>query len=211
MQHLVIGIAGGSGSGKSTLVNSLVQEFGEYITVLSHDSYYRRHDEMSMEERAQINYDHPDAYETDLLLTHLKKLRSGQAIDCPTYDFTVHNRTDELQHIEPKPVILLEGILIFAEPRLCEKMDVRVFVDADADVRLLRRIRRDVRKRARTLESVIEQYQKTVKPMYEKYVEPSKKNANIIVPEGGKNLVAIEMLRNHIRRYLHENVDNFTE
>lgn len=204
MEHLVIGIAGGSGSGKTTLVKALVEEFGDCVTVLSHDSYYRRHDDMTYDERAQINYDHPDAYETDLLLEHLKQLKQGKDIQCPTYDFTIHNRVDALQHIVSRPIILLEGILIFAEPQLCEQMDLRVFVDADADIRLCRRIRRDVRKRARTLESVIEQYQKTVKPMYEKYVEPSKKNAHIIVPEGGKNAIALSMIMNYIRRYLQD-------
>ena len=201
---LVIGIAGGSGSGKTTLMRNLTQGFGDGITVLSHDNYYRAHDDLPYEQRSKLNYDHPDAFETDLMIEHLKLLKQGRDVDIPTYDFTIHNRVDDLQHICAKPIILLEGILIFAEPQLCEQMDLRIFVDTDADIRLCRRIRRDVRKRARTLESVIEQYQKTVKPMYEKYVEPSKKNAHIIVPEGGKNQIAIAMIMEFIRKYLQD-------
>ena len=199
---IVIGVAGGTGSGKTTLVKALVNRFGENITVLSHDNYYKRHDELTYEERARLNYDHPDAFDTDMMIEHLHLLRQGQAIDCPTYDFSVHNRSDEVLHIEPHKVIVVEGILIFASRKLCDEMDIRIFVDADADVRLCRRIRRDVRKRGRTIESVIEQYQTTVKPMHELYVEPSKKNAHIIVPEGGKNLIALEMIMGRIQRYI---------
>ena len=201
---LVIGIAGGSGSGKTTLMKNLVERFGDAVTVLSHDNYYRRHDELTYEQRCLINYDEPAAFETDLMATHLDSLRHGQAIDCPVYDYTVHNRSDETVRIEPKPVIIVEGILIFADEALRELMDIRIFVDTDADVRLCRRIKRDVNKRGRTLESVLTQYQQTVKPMHEMYVEPSKKYAHIIVPEGGKNLVALDMITGRICRHLEE-------
>ncbi len=199
---LVIGIAGGTGSGKTTLMNNLIQRFEGSVTVLSHDNYYRRNDHLTYEERCQINYDEPAALETDLMARHLDALRHGQAIDCPVYDYTAHNRSDETVRIEPKPVIIVEGILIFADEALRELMDIRIFVDTDADVRLCRRIKRDVNKRGRTLESVLTQYQQTVKPMHEKYVEPSKRHANLVVPEGGKNYVALDMIVDRIRRHL---------
>ena len=199
---LVIGIAGGSGSGKTTLMKNLVERFGDAVTVLSHDNYYHRHDELTYEQRCLINYDEPAAFETDLMAAHLDSLRQGQAIDCPVYDYTAHNRSDETVRIEPKPVIIVEGILIFADAALRELMDIRIFVDTDADVRLCRRIKRDVNKRGRTLESVLTQYQQTVKPMHEKYVEPSKRHANLVVPEGGKNYVALDMIVDRIRRHL---------
>ena len=199
---LVIGIAGGSGSGKTTLMKNLVEKFGDHVSVVSHDNYYKRHDELTYEQRCLINYDEPDAFETDLMARHLDALRQGQAIDCPVYDYTVHNRSDEVVRIEPRPVIIVEGILIFADEALRELMDIRIFVDTDADVRLCRRIKRDVNKRGRTLESVLTQYQETVKPMHEKYVEPSKKHANLIVPEGGKNYVALDMIVDRIQRHL---------
>ena len=199
---LVIGIAGGSGSGKTTLMNNIVKRFEDNITVLSHDSYYKRHDEMTYEERCGLNYDEPAALETDLMVKHLDLLRQGQAIDCPVYDFTVHNRSDEVVRIEPKSVIIVEGILIFENPELRDLMDIRIFVDTDADIRLCRRVKRDVNKRGRSLESVLTQYQDTVKPMYEKYVEPSKKYAHILVPEGGKNAVALELIENLIVKHI---------
>jgi len=199
---LVLGIAGGTGSGKTTLMKRLIERFGDVVTVLSHDNYYRRRDDLTYEERCQINYDEPAAMETELLVQHLEQLRQGQSIDCPVYDFTQHNRSDETIRIVPKRVIIVEGILIFADPQLRELMDIRIFVDTDADVRLCRRIKRDVNKRGRTLESVLLQYQTTVKPMHEKYVEPSKKYANIVVPEGGKNLVALDMIIGRIQRHL---------
>ena len=201
---LVIGIAGGTGSGKTTLMKNLIQKYGENITVLSHDNYYKRHDEMTYEERCLVNYDEPDALETDLMAQHLDQLRHGQAIDCPVYDFTVHNRSNDTIRIEPRKVIIVEGILIFENQPLRELMDIRIFVDTDADVRLCRRIKRDVNKRGRTLESVLTQYQQTVKPMHERYVEPSKKFADIVVPEGGKNLVALDMIMGRIERHLEE-------
>lgn len=201
---LVIGIAGGSGSGKTTLMKRLVEQFGDDVTVVSHDNYYRRHDELTYEERSLINYDEPAAFETDLMARHLDCLRSGQAIDCPVYDYTVHNRSNETIRIEPRKVIIVEGIMIFENEALRNLMDIRIFVDTDADIRLCRRIKRDVNKRGRTLESVLTQYQETVKPMHEQYVEPSKKYANLVVPEGGKNIVALEMITDRIRRHLNE-------
>ncbi len=199
---LVIGIAGGTGSGKTTLMKRLVERFGDVVTVISHDNYYRRRDELSYEERCAINYDEPAAFDTSLMVYHLSELRRGVAIDCPVYDFTVHNRSNEVLKIVPKQVIIVEGILIFENKELRELMDIRIFVDTDADVRLCRRIKRDVNKRGRTLESVLEQYQSTVKPMHEKYVEPSKKYADLVVPEGGKNVVALDMITGHIDRHL---------
>lgn len=201
---LVIGIAGGSGSGKTTLMKRLVEQFGDDVTVVSHDNYYRRHDELTYEERCRINYDEPAAFETDLMADHLDRLRQGQAIDCPVYDYTAHNRSDETIRIEPRKVIIVEGIMIFENEALRDLMDIRIFVDTDADIRLCRRIKRDVNKRGRTLESVLTQYQQTVKPMHEQYVEPSKKYANLVVPEGGKNIVALEMITDRIRRHLNE-------
>ena len=201
---LVIGIAGGTGSGKTTLMNRIIDHFTDDITVLSHDNYYRRHDELTYDQRCQLNYDEPAALETDLMARHLDKLRQGEAIQCPVYDFTQHNRSDETITIVPKKVIIVEGILIFENQPLRDLMDIKIFVDTDADVRLCRRIKRDVRKRGRTLESVLEQYQNTVKPMHEMYVEPSKKFADIVVPEGGKNIVALDMIMGRIQRHLEE-------
>ena len=201
---LVIGIAGGTGSGKTTLMNNLIQQFSGDVTILSHDNYYKRHDDLTYEERCQLNYDEPAALETDLMAVHLDQLRKGEAIDCPVYDFTQHNRSDKTIRLVPRKVIIVEGILIFENQPLRDLMDVRIFVDTDSDVRLCRRIARDVRERGRSLESVLSQYQDTVKPMHEMYVEPSKKFAHIIVPEGGKNLVALDMITGRIKRHLEE-------
>lgn len=203
-KSLVIGIAGGSGSGKTTLLKRIIETFGPAITVISHDNYYKRHDELTYEERCKLNYDEPAALETDLMVRQLEQLRQGQEILCPVYDFTVHNRSDETIRIRPEKVIIVEGILIFENPQLRDLMDIKIFVDADADVRICRRIKRDVNKRGRSLESVITQYQETVKPMHEKYVEPSKKFADIVVPQGGKNLVALAMIQGYISRFLEE-------
>ena len=199
---LVIGIAGGTGSGKTTLMKNIINRFGDVVTVLSHDNYYYRQDELSYEERCKINYDEPAALETDLMARHLDLLRHGHTIECPVYDFTTHNRSDETLRIVPKNVIIVEGILIFENEQLRNLMDIKIFVDTDADVRLCRRIKRDVTKRGRTLESVLNQYQQTVKPMHERYVEPSKKYADIVVPEGGKNLVALDMIMGSIQRHI---------
>ena len=226
MNNLIIGIAGGSGSGKTTLALRLKERFGEdEVRLISHDSYYKRHDELPFEERCKLNYDHPDAFDNALLIYHLQELKAGRAIDCPVYDYSNHNRSNEVQHIEPAPVLIVEGILPFVEPELCALFDYKIFVDTDADERILpfvepelcalfdykifvdtdaderilRRILRDVKERGRSLDSVIDQYLTTVKPMHEAFVEPSKRNADIIVPNGGENSTAVEMLAHHIR------------
>lgn len=201
---LVIGIAGGTASGKTTLMKNLINEFGGQVTVLSHDNYYKRHDDMPYEERCKLNYDEPAAFDTSLMVYHLDQLRHGHSIECPVYDFTVHNRSDETIRLVPHKVIIVEGILIFENEELRNLMDIKIFVDTDADIRLCRRIKRDVNKRGRSLESVLAQYQQTVKPMHERYVEPSKKYADLVVPEGGKNLVALNMITGHIQHYLDE-------
>ena len=201
---LVIGIAGGSGSGKTTLMKNLIARLGEQVTVLSHDNYYKRHDDMTYEERCLLNYDEPEAFDTSLMVYQLGELRRGFSIDCPVYDFTVHNRSNETTKIVPERVIIVEGILIFENKELRDLMDVKIFVDTDADIRLCRRIKRDVNKRGRSMESVLKQWQQTVKPMHELYVEPSKKYADIIVPEGGKNVVALDMIEWRIRKHLNE-------
>lgn len=201
---LVIGIAGGTASGKTTLMKNLINEFGGQVTVLSHDNYYKRHDDMPFEERCKLNYDEPAAFDTSLMVYHLDQLRHGYSVECPVYDFTVHNRSDETIRLVPCRVIIVEGILIFENEDLRSLMDIKIFVDTDADIRLCRRIKRDVNKRGRSLESVLEQYKNTVKPMHDRYVEPSKKYADLVVPEGGKNQVALSMIIGHIRRYLDE-------
>lgn len=199
---LVIGIAGGTGSGKTTIINKLVEHFGSDVTVISHDSYYKPHHELTYEERTHLNYDHPDSLETDLMVEHIRQLKQGNAVECPVYDFSIHDRVDKTRTIKPARVLIVEGILIFQDKRLCDEMDIKIFVDTDADVRILRRIQRDYRERARSLESVIDQYLTTVKPMHEIYVEPSKKNADIIIPEGGYNLVALDMAMERVRAHL---------
>lgn len=205
MNTILIGIAGGTGSGKTTLADKLVDSFGkDEVSILRHDNYYKKHDEMCYEERSKLNYDHPDAFDTELLCEHLKLLKEDKAIEMPVYDYSIHNRSDETILVEPAPVIVLEGILIFAESCLSDLMDIKVFVDTDADVRILRRIVRDVKERGRSLDSVIHQYLTTVKPMHEQFVEPSKRRADIIIPEGGENVVALEMLIQRVRKHLAE-------
>ena len=199
---IVIGIAGGSGSGKTTLMKNLIARFQDDVTVLSHDNYYRPYEELTIEERRKVNYDHPDAFDTEMMIEHLKQLKAGQPIECPKYDYTTYSRCAETTRIEPRKVILVEGILIFENKALCSQMDIKIFVDTDADVRLIRRIKRDVAKRGRSLESVLTQYLNTVKPMHEQFVEPSKKNADLVVLEGGKNLVALEMIIDRIQRHI---------
>lgn len=193
-EMMVIGIAGGTGSGKTTLINRLKERFGDEVTVIYHDNYYKRHDELTYEERCLLNYDHPDAFDTDLMMEHIRGLRAGKSIQCPVYDFTVHNRSDKTVEIHPTKVLIIEGILIFENKELRDLMDIKVFVDTDADVRILRRILRDVKERGRSLESVVDQYLHTVKPMHEQFVEPSKRGADIIVLEGGQNVVALDMM-----------------
>lgn len=200
---MVIGIAGGTGSGKTTLTNRLKARFGEDVTVVYHDNYYKRHDEMPYEARCLLNYDHPDAFDTDLMIAHIQQLRKGRTIESPVYDFTVHNRSAQTLMVKPTKVIVIEGILIFQNEILRDLMDIKIFVDTDADVRILRRILRDVKERGRSLDSVVNQYLATVKPMHEQFVEPSKRAADIIVLEGGNNVVALDILiqrvHNHVR------------
>ena len=199
---IVIGIAGGTGSGKSTMIKKIKKEFDDEIVMLSHDFYYKQRNHISFEERKKLNYDHPDAFDTDLMVEQVQALRRGETIACPVYDFTVHNRSEDTLLIAPTSVIILEGILIFADSKLRDLMDVKIFVDTDADVRILRRVVRDVKKRGRTLESVVQQYLTTVKPMHEQFVEPSKRCADIIVPEGGKNLVALDMIIQRVEHHI---------
>ena len=199
---MVIGIAGGTGSGKTTITKRLVQRFGDDISVIKHDNYYKAHHDMSYEERCKLNYDHPDAFDTGLLTEALADLKAGKSISCPVYDYTIHNRSDKTITIHPAKVIVVEGILIFEDKALCDQMDIKIFVDTDADVRILRRIVRDVRDRGRSLESVVNQYLSTVKPMHEQFVEPSKRNADIIIPEGGHNLVALDMVVERVKAHL---------
>ena len=203
MDNILIGIAGGSGSGKTTLANKLVECFGsDEVSILRHDNFYKRHDDITYEERTRLNYDHPDAFDTELLSEHIRMLKSGQPVQMPVYDYTVHNRSDEVVEVLPSPVIVLEGILIFAEKTLCDLMDIKVFVDTDADVRILRRILRDVKQRGRSLDSVVNQYLSTVKPMHEQFVEPSKRQADVIIPDGGYNRVSLDMLIQRVRYQL---------
>ncbi len=202
---LVLGIAGGSGSGKTTLMKNLTKRFEDNISLLSHDNYYRAHDELPYEQRSKLNYDHPDAFETEMMIEHLKLLKAGKPVECPVYDYTIHNRGNEVIVVEPRKVIIVEGILIFENKTLCDLMDIKIFVDTDADVRLIRRIRRDVAKRGRSLDSVLNQYLDTVKPMHEQFVEPSKKNADLVVLEGGKNLVALDVIISQIQRHIDAN------
>lgn len=201
-EMLTIGIAGGSGSGKSTITRLLVEKFGNDVTVIRHDDYYKAHHNLPYEERAKLNYDCPEAFDTDLMAEHLALLRQGKAIDCPVYDYMEHDRSDKIRRIEPNKVLIIDGILILADESLRKLMDIKIFVDTDADIRILRLIKRDVNERRRTLDSVINQYINTVKPMHEAYVEPSKKYADIIIPEGGYNIVAMEMIENRILHHI---------
>ncbi len=199
----VIGVAGGTGSGKTTLANNLLDAFTDEALILSHDYYYLPHDDMTLEERQKLNYDHPNAFETDLMIRDVQKLRSFEPIDRPQYSFVEHTRLTETVHVEPKPLVILEGILLFENQALLDLMDIKVYVDTDADIRLIRRLLRDVKERGRSLDSVINQYMNTVKPMHEQFVEPSKKNADIIIPEGGQNQVALQMLIDRLDAMLH--------
>lgn len=195
---MAIGIAGGTGSGKTTITRLLSERFGKDVSVIYYDNYYKAHDDLTYDERAKINYDCPDAFDTDLFLEDVAKLKRGEDVLCPVYDYTVHNRSNQTLLIKSAPVILLEGILLLSDERIRDLLDIKIFVDTDADVRILRRIMRDVKERKRSLESVVEQYLTTVKPMHEMYVEPSKRYANIIIPEGGHNMVAVNMLMERI-------------
>ena len=199
---IVIGIAGGTGSGKSTMINKIKDEFHDEIAILSHDFYYKRHDDMSYEDRCALNYDHPNAFDTDLMIEHIRQLKAWTVVERPVYDFSIHNRVDETVAVHPAKVVVAEGILIFENQELRDLCDIKVFIDTDSDVRILRRILRDVRERGRTLDSVVSQYLTTVKPMHEQFVEPSKKYVDLIIPEGGYNRVALEMLNERIHSLL---------
>ncbi len=199
---MVIGIAGGTGSGKTTITKKMIQHFGSDVSVIHHDNYYKAHHDMSYEERSKLNYDHPDSFDTDMLVEAVKELKRGHSVVCPVYDYTVHDRSDKTVTVNPAKVVIVEGILIFSCKELCRQMDIKIYVDTDADVRILRRIMRDVRDRGRSLDSVVNQYLSTVKPMHEQFVEPSKRNADIIIPEGGHNLVAMEMVMERVRAHL---------
>jgi uridine kinase len=199
----VIGIAGGTGSGKSTIAKKVVEAVPpSLVTIIDHDAYYRDHGELSDEARAQLNFDHPGALETELLVDHLAKLRSGAAVDIPIYDFKSHRRLAERRRVTPTPVIVVEGILVFVEEPLRALMDIKIFVDTDADIRVMRRIRRDMEQRGRSFASIREQYYRTVRPMHLQFVEPSKRWADVIVPEGGDNQVAIDMITARVRSVL---------
>lgn len=197
----VIGIAGGSGSGKSTFAARLIQAFPDSVALVSCDNYYRAHDDIPLEERRKLNYDAPEALEFDLMVSHLQALKRGEAVDCPVYDFALHNRSDKVMRIDPKPVILVDGILILSDPALRETFDLRIYVEADADERILRRARRDMEVRGRKIDDIMEQYLNTVKPMHETHVEPSKKHADLIL-NGGMNPVALEIVAGRVRDFL---------
>ena len=197
----VIGIAGGSGSGKSTFAARLREQFPDSVALISCDNYYRAHDDIPLEERRKLNYDAPEALEFDLMVSHLQALKRGEAVDCPVYDFALHNRSDKVMRIDPKPVILVDGILILSDPALRETFDLRIYVEADADERILRRARRDMEVRGRKIDDIMEQYLNTVKPMHETHVEPSKKHADLIL-NGGMNPVALEIVAGRVRDFL---------
>ncbi|MAQ92663.1 MAG: uridine kinase [Rhodothermaceae bacterium] len=200
---VVIGIAGGSGSGKTTVQRRVMERFGtRRIALLDHDAYYRPLDHLSPEQRARFNFDHPDALESDLMVAHLDRLIAGEAVEKPTYSFETHSRLEATQTVEPRPVVLVEGILVLAEPALRERMDVKLFVDAAPDVRLMRRMERDLHERGRSVESVLEQYRRTVRPMHLEFVEPSKRHADVIIPRGGQNQVAIDMVLARVQSLL---------
>ena len=197
----IIGIAGGSGSGKSTFARRLTEKFPDSVSLVSCDNYYRAHDDIPLEERRKLNYDAPEALEFDLMVSHLRALKEGQAVDCPVYDFALHTRSDRVVRIDPKPVILVDGILILSDPTLRETFDLRIYVETDADERILRRARRDMEVRGRKIDDIMEQYLNTVKPMHEIHVEPSKKHADLIL-NGGMNPVALEIVAGRVRDFL---------
>jgi len=207
MKTILIGIAGGTGSGKSTFTNRLKEAFGDDVAVLYHDNYYRAQDDIPFEERKKVNYDHPDAFETELLLEQLKELKEGRAIECPVYDYSSHNRSDRFVRVEPRHVILLEGILVLADKKLRDLLDVKIYVEADADERILRRVIRDVKERGRDIEGVVEQYLTTVKPMHYLYVEPTRALADIVI-NSGMNQVAFTIVKNSIQEMLEEQEDS---
>ena len=199
---MVIGIAGGTGSGKTTITRRLMQRFGDDVSVIYHDNYYKAHHDMPYAERAKLNYDHPDAFDNELFIKAVRDLKAGKDVVCPVYDYSIHDRSDKTVVVKSAKVVIVEGILIYQSPELCDLMDIKLYVDTDADVRILRRIQRDVRDRGRSLESVINQYLTTVKPMHEQFVEPSKRRADLIIPEGGHNKVAMRMVMERVRAHI---------
>ena len=203
MDCIIIGIAGGTGSGKSTFTNRLRDRFADDVAVIYHDNYYRRHDDIPFEQRMKLNYDHPDSLETELLLEHLAALRRGEAVDCPVYDYSKHNRSDKTVRIEPRKIILVEGILLLADPRTRDMLDIKIYVDADADERILRRVVRDIKERGRDISNIMEQYLTTVKPMHYLYVEPTRATADIVI-NSGMNNVAFDIVQSKIRLLLKE-------
>lgn len=205
MEPVVIGVAGGTGSGKTTVAREILRRAGtDQISLIQHDAYYRDLSDLPKAQRAMQNFDHPDALDNDLLIVHLQELKAGRAIEMPVYDFTTHTRTAETQRVDPHRVILLEGILIFVDEALRQLMDVKIYVDTHADIRFIRRLQRDIAERGRTMESVIRQYLATVRPMHQEFVEPSKRYADVIIPEGGFNQVAMEMIAARIRALLED-------
>jgi uridine kinase len=200
---LIIGISGGTGSGKTTIANRILESVSaSEVVFLQQDSYYRNINDLPLDYRNIANFDHPDALDNDLLVNHVRRLKAGEAVELPLYDFKTHTRLNETRYVEPKPIVIVEGILIFADPRLLEQMDIKVFVDTPDDIRFIRRLRRDLAERGRTVESVIEQYTVTVRPMHMQFVEPSKRHADVIIPEGGHNQVSIDLLSGKIRERL---------
>src|SRR5215813_11022871 len=200
---MIIGISGGTGSGKTTVANRILESVSAHeVVFIQQDSYYRNLKDLPLDYRHMANFDHPDALDNDLLVHHVRKLKNGEGIDLPLYDFKTHSRLNETRRVEPKPIVIVEGILIFAEPRLLEQMDIKVFVDTPDDIRFIRRLRRDIAERGRTVESVIEQYLATVRPMHLQFVEPSRRLADVIIPEGGHNLVSIDLISGTIRERL---------
>ncbi len=202
---LVVGIAGGTGSGKTTIARAVAAALPpEHVTLIEHDWYYRHRPELTFEERAQLNFDHPDSLESELLLEHVRALKRRTPVDAPVYDFVTHARKSETRHLEPKPVLIVEGILVFVDAALRAEMDAKIFVDTDADIRLMRRMRRDIEQRGRSFSSVRSQYYETVRPMHLAFVEPSKRFANVIIPEGGENKIAIDVIVGRVRDFLRE-------
>lgn len=198
----VIGVAGGTASGKTTIVQIIKDYFGEDIELIGHDCYYKAHDNMTYDERAALNYDHPQSFDTERMVADVAALKEGKTIERPVYDYSIHNRSKETVVVKPKRILMLEGILILESEELRNLMDLKIFVDTDADERLMRRITRDMAERARSIESILSQYRTTVKPMHEQFVEPSKKYADLIIPRGGKNTVAIAILKNYLKKIL---------
>jgi uridine kinase len=206
---LIIGICGGTGSGKTTVANRILESVSaSEVVFIQQDSYYRNLTDLPLDYRNIANFDHPDALDNDLLVNHVRRLKAGEAVELPVYDFRTHSRLNETRHVDPKPIVIVEGILIFADPRLLEQMDIKVFVDTPDDIRFIRRLRRDLDERGRTVESVIEQYVATVRPMHMQFVEPSKRHADVIIPEGGHNLVSIDLLSGKIRERLARDLTN---